>query len=90
MKRTLIDPDTGEVWEFEVKSPYAKCEQCGNPYLTFGSPCDHIDRRPGSGMPAWCDNSAEWQMIRNRYNGITGRFGRVSNGDGTYRCERLA
>ena len=93
MKRTLVDPDTGEIWEFEITSPYAKCELCGRPYLTFGKPCDHIDRSPGTRrMPDWCDNPAEWQMINSRYDSIsyTGRLGRVSNGDGTYRYERLA
>jgi hypothetical protein len=90
MKRSLV-LDSGEVWEFEVKSPYAKCEVCGQPYLTFGKPCDHVDRRPSRRlMPEWCDNPAEWRMLCDRYGFIAGRFAHVSNGDGTYRCERLA
>jgi hypothetical protein len=74
-----------------TRSPYAKCEVCGNPYLTHGKPCDHVDRRPGMRpMPEWCDNPAEWRMICNGYETIVGSLGRVSNGDGTYRWERLA
>ena len=74
-----------------ARSPYAKCEVCGNPYLREGKPCDHVDRRPGKPlMPEWCDNPAEWEMLRGRYEYIVGGYAHVSNGDGTYRCERLA
>jgi hypothetical protein len=73
-----------------MTSPYAKCEVCGNPYLTYGKPCDHVDRRPENRMPDWCDNPVEWQMMCSGYDYIVGRFGHVSNGDGTYRLERLA
>ena len=74
-----------------IRSPYERCEICGNPYLRAGKPCDHVDRRPGTRpMPDWVDNPVEWQMMCDRYVSIVGSFGRVSNGDGTYRNERLA
>jgi len=45
----------------------------------------------GGLMPDWCDNPAEWQMIRGRYDAISrcGRLGYVNNGDGTVRIESL-
>ena len=82
---------TSEV-PYRAKSPYAKCEVCGNPYLTFGKPCDHVDRRPGiRPMPDWCDNPVEWQDICNRYDYISsvGRFGSIRNSDDTYRFESI-
>jgi len=75
-----------------AKSPYEKCEVCGRPYLSFGRPCDHIDRRPGvRPMPDWIDNPVEWRMMCDRYGYVSsiGRFAHVSNGDGTYRIENL-
>ena len=77
---------------YETRSPYKKCEVCGRPYLSFGKPCDHIDRRPGTRpMPWWIDNPVEWQMLCDRYDYVSaeGRFGEVSNGDGTCRIESL-
>ena len=91
MKHTLT-LSTGEVWEFEVTSPYERCEVCGQPYLK-AYPCDHVDRRPGIRlMPDWCDNPAEWRMLCDRYDSISpnGMFGQVRNGDGSYSYERLA
>jgi hypothetical protein len=74
-----------------IRSPYAKCEVCGNPYLKEGKPCDHVDRRPGvKTMPDWCDNPAEWRMMCDGYDYIVGRVGYVRNSDGTCFCERLA
>ena len=94
MKRT-VTLSSGEEWTFEVRSPYEKCEVCGRPYLSYGKPCDHIDRRPGKRlMPAWCDNPAEWQMLCDRYGAGNisrcGRYTNIDNHDGTYRFERLA
>jgi hypothetical protein len=77
---------------YRVRSPYAKCEVCGNPYLKWGKPCDHIDRRPGVRlMPDWCDNPAEWRMLCDRYDYISsvGRLGSIRNSDDTYRFERI-
>ena len=91
MKHTQI-LSTGEVWEYEVRSPYAKCEVCGNPYLKEGKPCDHVDRRPGIRlMPDWCDNPVEWRDMCDRYDYISsvGRFGSVRNSDDTYRFESI-
>ena len=57
------------------RSPYARCEVCGRPYLTYGRPCDHIDRSPGiRPMPWWIDNPAEWRMLCNGYDAIVGRL----------------
>ena len=83
---------TSEV-PYRAKSPYEKCEVCGRPYLTYGKPCDHVDRRPRTRlMPDWMDNPAEWRMLCDRYDSISpnGMFGQVRNGDGTYSYERLA
>ena len=88
-KRRMVLPD-GTTQDFELRSPYEKCEVCGRPYLTFGRPCDHIDRSPGTRlMPDWCDNPAEWRMIQGRYDYTRGNFGYVRNSDGTVRCETL-
>ena len=90
MKHTMTS-STGEVWEYNVDSPYKKCEVCGQPYLSYGRPCDHVDRRPGiSPMPFWIDNPAEWRDLCSRY-GYVSRYGfaPLNNGDGTYRCESV-
>ena len=77
----------------QQKQSLPTSEVCGRSYLTYGKPCDHIDRRPSIRlMPDWCDNPAEWRMLCDRYDSIfpNGMFGHVRNGDGTCCYERLA